>query len=193
MSKDDSFYVLVGVNLFVEYKIYGGKILGYLGNGSFFGFEFFFSFFLYIFFCISIMILDGILARKKYYKIKQTQLFLLFFVLLRKVVEKFYQEFLYGSINCRRNFFVNIKRYFLYFFKFKSAIVLSEFFVYRLQCEFNMEDFEKFTSNKGQRGRKYYRQFSVDIQRIGFDLGNDSDSVTDNIFQNGGNSENVLF
>lgn len=70
--------------------------------------------------------------------------------------------------------------------------MLPECLAHRLQCELNIEDSEKSTS-KGKRGRKYHRQLSADTQRLGSDLGNDSDSVTDDMFQNGGNSESVLF
>lgn len=193
MSKDDPFYAPVGANPFAEYKTYGGKILGYSGNGSSFGFELPSPSFPHTPPCTPIMTPDGTLARKKHHKIKQTQSLPSSPVLLRKAAEKFHQESLHGSTNCRRNSSVNSKRYSLHFPKSKSATVLPESLAHRLQCELNMEDSEKSTSNKGQRGRKYYRQLSAGTQRLGFDLGNDSDSVTDNTFQNGGNSENVLF
>lgn len=192
MSKDDPFYAPVGANPFAEYKTYGGKILGYSRNGSSFGFELPSPSFPHTPPCTPIMTPDGTLVRKKRHKVQQTQSLPSSPVLLRKAAEKFHQESLHGSTNCRRNSSVNSKRYSLHFPKSKSATVLPESLAHRLQCELNMEDSEKSTG-KGQRGRKYYRQLSADVQRSGSDLGNNSDIVTDDAFQNGGNSESVLF
>lgn len=190
MSKDDPFYSPVGGNPFAAYESYGGKILGYSRNGKdSYSYELPSPSIPHTPPCTPVMTPDGTLTKRKHRQIQQTQSLPSSPVLLRKAAEQFHQESLHGS-NCQRNFSLNNKRYSLHFPKSKSASVLPESLVHRLQCELNSEDPLK-SGSKDQRSKKYYvhRQLSADTCRDSPDM--DGISSLTNGIGNGGNGKTV--